>query len=384
MRLDLGFAGFWRGVGLREKVGQVCVGFAEEDALQETNCQSTMKWGFKAHLTLGCLIWGCLAIHVFNSWHNTFEPGRHLVPLLFLLSPAVLIPLGWRFGAESERDRHEVWESVCLLLLAFSLLRSQFHNIDPLSALEEPLDDMTRFHGWLDLKGYLKGFCVLPWFLLQTRIAMIVISRWFIAGFPNLSLLCIDVSRIFPAIGSAWLVAATFGWFPFRFDPLIVLLTAVHFHHAGVTLPLIAGLNAKAAPGCWTRFSCVAILLGVPLVAAGIMCTQFGVLPFMEPFGVTILVLGSLGVALSQFARGARSRSGFSVWTRVGFLVSGISLLEAMLLAMAFGLRYHFPSISITMAQMWTTHGTLNAFGFGLCGLLAWRGALKPVNTLKD
>jgi hypothetical protein len=171
-------------------------------------------------------------------------------------------------------------------------------------------------------------------------------------------------------------VAHRASWAPWGFDPLSVLLTAAHFHHAGFTLPLMAGLNAKARPGCWTRFSCVAILLGVPLVAIGITCTHFGVLPFMEPVGVTVLVLGATGVAVSQMRRGLDRE--WSIWTRVGFVISGASLLAAMLLALGFGLRYVFPNLALTMPQMWAIHGTLNVFGFGLCGILAWRGTIRP------
>jgi len=115
----------------------------------------------------------------------------------------------------------------------------------------------------------------------------------------------------------------------------------------------------------------------VPLVAAGITCTHFGVLRFVEPFGVTVLVLGALGVAVSQLLRGIEFRSGLSAWTRAGFVISGGSLFVAMLLALTFGLRYVFPQWALTMPQMWMIHGTLNAFGFGLCGLLAWRSKVK-------
>ncbi|MBL9129568.1 MAG: YndJ family transporter, partial [Verrucomicrobiaceae bacterium] len=119
----------------------------------------------------------------------------------------------------------------------------------------------------------------------------------------------------------------------------------------------------------------VAILAGVPLVALGITCTHFGVLRFVEPFGVTVLVLGALGVAVSQIRRGIAKQGGWLV--RAGFVVSGASLLAAMLLAMGFGLRHLFPNLALTMPQMWMIHGTLNAFGFGLCGLLAWRAVTR-------
>ncbi len=96
----------------------------------------------------------------------------------------------------------------------------------------------------------------------------------------------------------------------------------------------------------------------------------------VEPVGVTILVLGALGVAVSQVRRGLEKRH--AIWTRIGFVISGVSLFSAMLLALCFGLRYLIPNYPLTMPQMWMIHGTLNAFGFGLCGILAWRGTVTP------
>lgn len=225
---------------------------------------------------------------------------------------------------------------------------------------------------WVTMPGETAAKFALPWLLFRIGVALWFLlerdttMRW------SLGEVCVLAAHAFPAVGAAWLVAHRANWTPGNFDPLIVLLTAAHFHHAGFTLPLMAGLNAKASPGGWTRFSCVAILLGVPLVAIGITCTHFGVLPFVEPFGVTVLVLGAFGVAVSQILRGLEKESGGLV--RLGFVVSGVSLLVAMLLAMSFGLRYILPGLSLTMPQMWAIHGTLNAFGFGLCGILAWRG----------
>ena len=44
-----------------------------------------------------------------------------------------------------------------------------------------------------------------------------------------------------------------------------------------------------------------------------------------------------------------------------------------MLLALGFGLRQFMPTLALPMPQMWAVHGSLNAFGFGLLGLLGWR-----------
>ena len=213
------------------------------------------------------------------------------------------------------------------------------------------------------------------WLVARLFVVKDVVMEWRREGLPSAITACVHAAAIFPAIGAAWIVAHRANWTPWGFDPLIVLLTAAHFHHAGFTLPLMAGLNAKASPGCWTRLCCMAILLGVPLVAVGITGTHFGVLKIVEPFAVALLVLGALGVAVSQVWRGLERRR--TILTRIGFFISGASLFAAMVMALSFGLRYVIPNFALTMPQMWAIHGTLNAFGFGLCGILAWRGVVK-------
>jgi len=321
-------------------------------------------WGFNIYVSdLICFI---------TSWSPA--DSQAWVVCLLMLSPLVLAPLCWRFAMESEKGEWKVVDFICVMLLVLSF---PHHDLE---AMFRPNGYIYQFHGFREHDYlFLRSACAVPWFLLQLRNALLIAARWKTMGFLGLAQGCIDVTRIFPAIGAAWLVANRANWTPWNFDPLIVLLTAAHFHHAGFTLPLMAGLNAKASPGCWTRFSCVAILLGVPLVAIGITCTHFGALRFVEPFGVTVLVLGALGVSVSQMRRGLESER--SLWARVGFVISGVSLLAAMLLALGFGLRYVFPNLALTMPQMWMIHGTLNAFGFGLCGILAWRSRSKSARS---
>lgn len=292
---------------------------------------------FKYEWLAGLLVWAA------QLWALKSLPAdSYWVVILLLFSAMFLMPLSRRlWDSESRQKWRPQVELGCTISIAVSFIANS-------------------------------AVYVIPWLLIRSATAVEALrscSRYTLRDPAELTLLS---ARIFPAIGAAWLVAHRANWTPWNFDPLIVLLTAAHFHHAGFTLLLMAGLNAKARPGCWTRFSCVAILLGVPLVAIGITCTHFGVLPFVEPYGVTVLVLGAIGVAFSQIQRGLEKESGGLA--RLGFVVSGVSLLAAMLLALGFGLRYVFPNLALTMPQMWAIHGTLNAFGFGLCGILAWRG----------
>jgi hypothetical protein len=281
-------------------------------------------------------------------WDWRIQVSTWVVSLL-MLSPLLLIRIGERFQlGNTDWARMVAPHAIAATLLAISFLNPP---------------------------SMVSAAYAVPWLMVRLAVACDVMLSWRQLPVKTPGQLCFDFAFIFPAIGAAWLVAHRANWTPWNFDPLIVLLTAAHFHHAGFTLPLMAGLNAKASPGCWTRFSCVAILAGVPLVAAGITCTHFGVLRFVEPFGVTVLVLGALGVAVSQIRRGMENQHRGLV--RAGFVISGASLLCAMILAMGFGLRHVVPDWALTMPQMWMIHGTLNAFGFGLCGLLAWRGASR-------
>lgn len=209
------------------------------------------------------------------------------------------------------------------------------------------------------------------WLLLRTRVAVAVIWRWRADPPLTAGQVCLDAARLFPVIGAAWLLANRLNWMPFGFDAVVVLLTAAHFHHAGFTLPLMAGLCARHVRGRLSRFSCVLVLAGVPLVAAGITSTHFGQMPWLEPLSVAVLVLGAVGVAF-QHMRLAFQKDG-SAAARCLFGISGLSLLAAMLLALGYGLRTLLPATALSLPQMWAVHGGLNVFGFGLGGVLAWR-----------
>lgn len=314
-----------------------------------------------------------------NASGTEFRP--HWASGFFIVLRFLVVIFAWKlFGQDASREDWVMWMIVVAAGVLLPLARP-LQKLRCESSVEAQQWMMVQalFLGMLPRPGYESAVLACAWLVWCGLMAFESLWRLLKGSLRDAGSLCVAAAGVFPLIGAAWLVAHRANWTPWNFDPLIVLLTAAHFHHAGFTLPLMAGLNAKASPGCWTRFSCVAILAGVPLVAAGITCTHFGVLRFVEPFGVTVLVLGALGVAVSQIRRGMEKQCGWLV--RAGFVISGVSLLSAMVLAMGFGLRHVMPNWALTMPQMWMIHGTLNVFGFGLCGLLAWRGAQRESGT---
>lgn len=280
------------------------------------------------------------------TWMKGLNPeAATWIEVLLMASILILMPLARGLEKSPQPNSSEVAEFLIGLALAQALL--------------------------LPIPSLLGTVICGCWFLHRSREAWLAMLEARSSWPKDPASLCQISSSIFPAVGAAWLLAHRLNYLPFDFDSLIVLLTAAHFHHAGFTLPLLAGLAGKALPGVHSRWACQLILAGVPLVAVGITCTHFHLLPWVEPVAVTVLVAGALGVALlhirQAFHRRARGLQG--LW----FGISGLSLLAAMLLALSFGLRSLLPEWALPMPAMWAVHGTLNTFGFGLCGILAWR-----------
>jgi YndJ-like protein len=57
---------------------------------------------------------------------------------------------------------------------------------------------------------------------------------------------------------------------------------------------------------------------------------------------------------------------------QVLLLISSASSLPAMSFACIYAYSIVFKKLLIDIPQMAMTHGVINAFGFSLCGLIAW------------
>lgn len=235
--------------------------------------------------------------------------------------------------------------------------------------------------------GTLAALLALPWAALLGWLAWLGVTRIRRGGLHRgLDLLCADMALIFSAVGGIWTLADRAGLQPLGFAPTIVALTAVHFHYAGLLLPLYAGLVQREL--WFWRFSsqaAVGVVLGVPAVAVGITTTQLGWGPSIEAAAGCGLALAGAAVAVLHVRIALESKRPLVVRLLLG--VAGASLFFGMVLAALYAMRASaqpFPWIGIP--QMRAIHGTVNALGFGLCGLLGWRamaasGAGKPLES---
>lgn len=242
-----------------------------------------------------------------------------------------------------------------------------------LDRLQLPAAVLLAVSCWL-APGPLALLAALPWAGVTALMALIGVTRIRHGGLRrDLDGLCRDAALVFALVGGVWTLADRGGFQPLRFDPAIVTLTAVHFHYAGLLLPLFAGLVQREL--FFFRFAsraAVGVVLGVPAVAVGIMVTQLGGGPTVESAAGCGLALAGMAIGILHVRIATDGRQPLA--TRALLAVAGVALFIAMVLAGLYAMRAFmtvFPGLGIP--QMRLLHGTINALGFGLCGVLGWR-----------
>lgn len=189
----------------------------------------------------------------------------------------------------------------------------------------------------------------------------------------DLSTLMIDVGCMFLAMGGVWTFLDRSGIRLWGFDQVIALLTAVHFHYAGFLLLVVTGWAARELePSKTAGITCVAVVIGVPLTALGILAAHFKWDARWEAFAATFMAVSGWLVAY-QHLRLATGRTDAARPVRALWTICSAALFFSMALAVLYALRSFVQIPVLNISNMRAIHGSLNAVGFGLCGVAAWR-----------
>ena len=212
-----------------------------------------------------------------------------------------------------------------------------------------------------------------PWLLVTVLVALLGLQRIIRRGFAPLEELTVDAGLLYLPVGGGWLLLSSAGLEPMGFDATIVLLTAVHFHFAGFSAAVIAGLAGRAFrargsanEGVKTlalaayRFAATIVIFGPPLVAVGIMAS-----PIVEVISGVALSIGMLTLA---FVLVLVALTGSPLLPRLLLCVAALSLTATMALSMTYAAGEYVGEELVSIATMAATHGVVNVLGFTLCG----------------
>lgn len=224
----------------------------------------------------------------------------------------------------------------------------------------------------LQNSGWLALALAMPWVMLTGVTAILGIRRVWRRGLRSGVPPCQEVGLIYFSVGGAWVAADRLGMQPLGFSADIVQLTAVHFHYAGLVLPVLAGCILQRFPANrLARWAGWGILAGIPLVAIGITGAQLGVGQAGE--AVAAIVLGSSGCVLAGFQLVLVVESKVQRATRVLWTIGSLAFVFGMTLAVLYGMRsVAMPLAWLDIPWMRALHGTANALGFCFLGLVGW------------
>lgn len=304
---------------------------------------------------VGLAVWCVLLFVPLEVGEGVFQEVAHLVLAAVLVTiPLLLETLCDRWGTDSRPMRWASWAALPGGLLA-------------VAAFLVPVGPLA---GALTL-GWAAASLLVAWEGAGRLVAM-----WRTRAFRSEEVVLALGLAALPG-GAVWLFLARAGLDPGPYGPLVVLLTAIHFHYAAVVVPLWAGYLGREIrrrlPVAHRAYAVLAAaaVVGTPLVAVGIALSRTpagGTLP--EGLGVLLLCTGGIGLGLLALALAPRLHDR---WGGVFVGVSGGSLALGMVLALWFHAGDAVGIGAPDVAWMVPRHGWINGVGFGLWGALGWR-----------
>lgn len=301
---------------------------------------------------------------------------------LGVLAGAIVWPLWWVLGGAGPSMMDDVRLAVAggittiaplALLLSASVDRRGGHLAAWTAALALwPIAAPLALFALTLEPGPEAGAMTAPWLLFTGLLALVGVQRFGRRSFSPLADVAIDAGLVYGLVGGIWLLAAALGRPLLGFTEPWVSLTAAHFHTAGLGLPILAGIAARAARvhGLVTAPVLLSAIAGPILTALGIAGW-----PALELAGGLVMCVASFGTGglLVLLAwRGA-----VPVLGRAPLLVAGLVPVATMALALVYALAaWADPTATPSLDSMVRWHGLPNAILFVAAGLGAL--ALSP------
>jgi hypothetical protein len=312
--------------------------------------RGSLRW----EVFLGAVVWLVMVAGTWSGW-----PQLGIIELLFLLAPWIVLPLA-------------------------SSLISPLDKSESSSAVQQPALKWIIFAAaalatisFFLPTGILAASFASAWWLVCSWFALRGSRRLLRSRTHSFPQFCFAAGEAYLIVGGTWLVASRLGLQPVGFQEPIVLLTAVHFHFAGFLSAVLAGLtHDRLRETHWSK-PLAAALLGVVL-GPGLLGLAFLVGPKVKLAAVILIVLGQFGLATGMVRV---ALGNVNPVARTMLLLSSGCVVAAMALAASWALGEYPLQPFVDLGRMERIHGTLNAVGFGICGLIGWMNSSRAKET---
>jgi hypothetical protein len=219
--------------------------------------------------------------------------------------------------------------------------------------------------------GIVSAALAAPWLAVTGLLGLAALARTIDRGGVALPETAVDFGLAYASVGAVALLLYHLD-ITFWFTPTIILLTAVHFHYAGFTLPVITGLTGRSRQT--PPSTALTALVGVILAGPAIIAVGISFSPTVE-----VVAVGGFTVAVALFGGHVLLRVAPTRPRTQGLLLgaSAVALPVSMAMALGYGVStFTGVDLGLDISTMVRLHGSLNAFGFALLGLVGWRLAV--------
>ena len=266
--------------------------------------------------------------------------------LLFLLAPWVVVPLALSLVPAERGNRPSRINGTVIRYLLF------------------PAAVLTTTSFFLR-DGRTAGVLTVLWLFAGISLALDGLMRLIRMRLQSFQEFCFAIGEGYALVGALWLLASRMGLQPVGFREPIVLLTAVHFHYAGLMAAVLAGLAASSRrTPLLLRIALSCAVLGPALLGLAFLAG-----PKLKLAAVVLMVIGEYGIAFGTLRIGLASAP--EIGGRMLILGSACVVL-GMTLAGIWAMGEYPLHAFVNLEQMARYHGVLDSFGFGLCSLVGW------------
>ncbi len=316
-----------------------------------------VQWS-RASAAAGAVVWLLLLLPM-PGWLDLPVESKGetwLIERLLLLAILVFAPLTLSLAANQNGNHPALYRAAIL--------------IQPFAALPVLVSFYTR-------TGLTAGLLTTGWSLVTALTALFGLARlWLRRSLWPIEELCVDAGLVYVTAGSGWMFLSRCGLNPMGFSDTIVLLTAVHFHYAGFAAPILTGLAgrrlAEVRPSLRKFFwvAAAGVIAGPPMVATGITFSR--TVEMLSAFALALSLLILALLILFAIVPALKNRI-----AQLLLIISANSVIVTMIFACVYAAGRYEGMMTVTIPLMAQIHGSVNAFGFVLCGLLAWLTELR-------